>query len=191
MKLIVGLGNPGKEYENTRHNIGFIFLDNYLEKNNINNLKEKFKSLYTKENIKEEIIFFQKPLTYMNLSGEAIRELINFYKIDPKNDLLVIYDDKDIPLGEIKIKTKGSSAGHNGIKSIINNIGEEFIRLKIGIGKPKNKKDLIPFVLGKFTSEEKEILKNLEEHINKTINSFITYKDINKLISKYTIKKKK
>ncbi|WP_073507876.1 aminoacyl-tRNA hydrolase [Streptobacillus notomytis] len=189
MKLIVGLGNPGNEYENNRHNIGFIYLDKYLKSNNILNFKEKYKSLYTKENIKNETVFFQKPQTYMNLSGEAIYELISFYKINPKKDLIVIYDDMDLKIGEIKIKNKGKSAGHNGIKSIISHIGDEFIRLRIGIGKPNNK-SVISHVLGNFTEEEKNILNNLDKHIFKIINSFINDNNIERLMSKYNIKKK-
>lgn len=185
MKLIVGLGNPGNEYEKNRHNIGFIMLDKYLNHNNINNLKEKYKSLYTKH----ENVFFQKPQTYMNLSGEAIQELISFYKINPKTDLLVIYDDMDLKVGEIKIKNNGRSGGHNGIKSIISHVGEEFLRLKIGIGKPNNK-SVISHVLGNFTKEEREILNSLDKHIFKIINSFINDSDVEKLMSKFNIKQK-
>ncbi len=189
MKLIVGLGNPGSEYEKNRHNIGFIFLDKYLKSNNIFNLKERYKSLYTKEIIKDETIFFQKPQTYMNLSGEAIQELISFYKIDPKKDLLVIYDDMDLKIGEIKIKNNGRSGGHNGIKSIISHIEEEFIRLKVGIGKPNNK-SVISHVLGNFTEEERNILDDLDKHVFKIINDFISSNDVEKLMSKYNIKQK-
>ncbi|WP_064609112.1 aminoacyl-tRNA hydrolase [Streptobacillus moniliformis] len=189
MKLIVGLGNPGNEYEKNRHNIGFIYLDKYLKANNISNLKEKYKSLYTKELIKNETVFFQKPQTYMNLSGEAIKELISFFKINPKKDLLVIYDDMDLKLGEVKIKNNGRSAGHNGINSIISHIGEEFIRIKVGIGKPNNK-SVISHVLGNFTEEENIILNKLDQHIFKIINAFISNNDIEKLMSKYNIKKK-
>ncbi|CAM3151683.1 aminoacyl-tRNA hydrolase [Streptobacillus ratti] len=189
MKLIVGLGNPDKEYEKNRHNIGYIYLDKYLDANNISNLKEKYKSMYTKELIGNETVFFQKPLTYMNLSGEAIKELITFFKINTKKDLLVIYDDMDLKVGEIKIKNNGRSAGHNGIKSIISHIGEEFIRVKVGIGKPNNK-SVISHVLGNFTEEENIILNKLDKHIFKIINAFINNTDIEKLMSKYNIKQK-
>lgn len=189
MKLIVGLGNPGIEYEKNRHNIGFIMLDKYLKKNNINGFKEKFQSLYLKDNN----IIYQKPLTYMNLSGNAIKEIINFFKIDPKKDLLVIYDDMDLKIGEVKIKNNGSSAGHNGIKSIISQIGEEFIRLKIGIDKPLKNKTVISHVLGNFTEEEKNQLTQLEEHIFKIIKDFNNDENIEVLMSKYNkkIKNKK
>lgn len=187
MKLIVGLGNPGNEYTNNRHNIGFIILDNYLKDKNLN-FKEKFSSIYAKENINNENIFYQKPLTYMNLSGKAIYDLISFYKIDTKKDLLVIYDDMDINIGEIKIKKNGKSGGHNGIKSIISYIGEEFTRLKIGISKPKNDKNIISHVLGNFSKEELNILNNLNDIIKKAINDFINNIETEKLMSKYNIK---
>lgn len=187
MKLIVGLGNPGKEYEKTRHNIGFIILNKYLKKHNISNLKEDFSSKYIKTKINNENVIFQKPQTYMNLSGNAIYQIAKYYKIK-NEDILVIYDDMSLNLGEIKIKNKGSSAGHNGIKSIITNLGEIFNRLKIGIGKPKNK-DVINYVLGNFSKEEEEAINNLDDHLFKIIDAFIENVDYEKIISKYTIKK--
>ena len=104
MKLIVGLGNPGEQYKLTRHNIGFIFIDEYLKENNINDIREKFKSEFIQTNFQNEKIFYQKPLTYMNLSGEAIAEAVKFFKIDPKTELFVIYDDMDMKFGKLKIK---------------------------------------------------------------------------------------
>ena len=130
MKLIVGLGNPGREYENTRHNIGFMAL-NYFPGNNFDG--EKFNAMYKKTKIEEEDVLFIKPLTYMNLSGEAVERYVNFYKIDHK-DILIIQDDLDLPTGTIRLKYKSSSGGHNGIKSIINLLGtDELPRLKVGI----------------------------------------------------------
>lgn len=187
MKLIVGLGNPGKEYEKNRHNIGFILLDEYIKKFNNIIWKNKFNSLYTKININGEEVFFQKPLTYMNLSGNAIIEITNFFKIENK-DILVIHDDLDIKIGEIKIKANGSSGGQNGIKSIISVLGENFNRLRIGIDRPKNE-NIINHVLGNFSKEEFEEIEKIKENAFNIISDFISGKEINNLSSKYNIKK--
>ena len=150
MKLIIGLGNPGREYENTRHNIGFMVLDNYLKDTS---WQSKFQALYTTQNIHNEKIIFLKPTTYMNLSGNAIREFLNFYKLTPE-DILVIHDDLDLPIGTYRLKTNSSAGGHNGIKSIIENLGTNaFLRLKVGISKNTNI-DTKDYVLGKFTPQE-------------------------------------
>ena len=150
MKLIVGLGNYGQEYKMTRHNVGFIFLDEYFKYNKITDIRNKYKSEFVELNKNGEKVFFQKPLTYMNLSGEAISDVIRFYKLDPKTDLFVIYDDMDLPMGKLKIRKDGSPAGHNGIKSIIENLHtQEFLRLKVGISKPEN--NIINYVLDKFS----------------------------------------
>lgn len=180
MKLIVGLGNPGSEYSKTRHNIGFIFLDAYLEKNNLF-CKSGFRSNYCKK----DDIFFQKPLTYMNLSGQAIQELCSYYKIKSK-DVYVIYDDMDLEFGKIRIRDKGSSGGHNGIKSIISNIGDDFIRIKFGIGAKKN--DSISHVLGNFSKEELEIIDNKKSLITNLIDDIINDLDTEKIKTKYNNK---
>ena len=147
MKLIVGLGNPEKKYDNTRHNIGFMVLDNYLGKVDY---KSKFNGLYYEKNINNEKVIFLKPQTYMNNSGLSVFEFVNFYKISLK-DILIIQDDLDLDIGMIKFKFNSSSGGHNGIKSIINCLGsQEFSRLKIGINN-EYKKDTIDFVLSKFS----------------------------------------
>lgn len=169
MKLIVGLGNPGREYKNTRHNIGFIVLDNYLGKVD---WKTKMESYFYTTEINNEQVIFIKPLTYMNLSGLAVRKVVNFYKIDVK-DIFVIHDDLDIELGNYKVKRNSSSGGHNGIKSIISELNTEaFGRLKIGIGKS----DKIPtdkYVLTKFSKNElDEINKNMDK-FKEIINEFI------------------
>ena len=189
MKLIVGLGNPGEQYKLTRHNIGFIFIDEYLKENNINDIREKFKSEFIQTNFQNEKIFYQKPLTYMNLSGEAIAEAVKFFKIDPKTELFVIYDDMDMKFGKLKIKKEGSAGGHNGIKSIISHIGKDFIRIKYGIGKPELKEETIKHVLGKFTPEEKEILKESRKKIFDLIEDIKTNTPVEKLMNKYNSKK--
>ncbi len=180
MKLIVGLGNPDLKYQNTRHNIGFMVLDNYL--GNIT-WKNKFNALYTTKDIYNEKVIFIKPLTYMNLSGNAVREFVNFYKINLE-DILIIQDDLDLPLGKYRIKTNSSSGGHNGIKSIIENLGSNnFARLKIGISKNSH----IPtkdYVLESFKKEELEILNNLYSRFNAILEDFI-HENITTLMNKY------
>lgn len=169
MKLVVGLGNPDKKYENTRHNVGFMVIDNYIG----NELwQKKFDSFYVKKVIKGEIVYFIKPLTYMNLSGNAVSSFANFFNIKAE-DILVIQDDLDQEIGKFKLKKNSSSGGHNGIKSIIEKLGtDSFSRLKIGISNNK-KGDTIDFVLGKFNSFEKEILTKNLEIFNSIIDSFI------------------
>lgn len=169
MKLVVGLGNPGREYKGTRHNVGFMVLDEYLGKVNWKNKMES--EIFIKEVNNEQIIFV-KPLTYMNLSGLAVSKIINFYKIDVK-DILIVQDDLDMSLGTYKIKRNSSSGGHNGIKSIISEVkSEAFARLKIGI----DTSSPIPvdkYVLGRFsTAELNEINKNMNTFIN-IIDKFI------------------
>lgn len=182
MKLVVGLGNPESKYVGTRHNVGFDIIEDLIKEYDVVNMKEKFKSLYQIVNVNGEKIIFQKPLTYMNLSGDAIVQICNFYKIKSE-DVLVIYDDMDIEIGSLKIRDKGSSAGHNGIKSIISNLGEKFLRLKIGISKSKN--DKISFVLGPFSSEEKEKLQISLKKVPEIVSDFSKGFDANVLMNKY------
>lgn len=169
MKLIVGLGNPGREYKHTRHNIGFMILDNYLGKVS---WKNKMDAYTYKKEINNKEVMFMKPLTYMNLSGLAVNRLVNFYKIAIK-DILVIQDDIDLQLGTYKVKSNSSSGGHNGIKSIIKELNSnEFTRLKIGIGRS----ELIPaesYVLTKFSDEDTEKIKNNYIKFNEIIDTFI------------------
>ncbi len=169
MKLIIGLGNPGKEYQNTRHNVGFMVLDNYLK--NVN-WKEKYNSLYFEIIENEEKIIFLKPQTFMNLSGNSVLNFVNFYKIDIK-DILVISDDLDMELGSFKIKTNSSAGGHNGLKSIISCLNtENFYRLKIGISHDKNT-DTKDYVLGNFSKKELEILEGVINFSKEVIDCFI------------------
>jgi PTH1 family peptidyl-tRNA hydrolase len=172
MKLIVGLGNPGNEYNKTRHNLGFLVLDKYLEENNLKFDKDKFESIYTIDRIGEDRVIFQQPMTFMNLSGTAVKQLSDFYKIKPE-DILIVYDDKDLPVGDIRVRTKGSAGGHNGIKSIINQLGtENFGRLRIGIGS-NPKINTADYVLGKFSKEDQEIIDNKMSGYIKEIDNFI------------------
>ena len=172
MKLIVGLGNPGKEYENTRHNVGFNVIDLFLKKNNLSLNKEKFNGKFTKVNINDNEVIFLEPQTFMNLSGDSVRKIIDFYKIKI-DDILIIQDDLDMPVGKIKLKEKSSSGGHNGIKDIEQKLKtNSFKRLKIGISndKSKNTKD---YVLGKFSKEEKQILDKTYEICLNILNDFL------------------
>ena len=169
MKLIVGLGNPGNDYKDTRHNVGFLVLDSYL---NTSDWKEKFNALYHEERINGEKVVFVKPLTYMNLSGDAVGQFVNYFDID-LNDILVIHDDLDLTFGTYKLKKNSSAGGHNGIKSIINRLGSDsFARLKIGISHDKSI-DTKDYVLGKFSKSEKDKLTEMQKDFAKIIESFI------------------
>lgn len=157
MFLIVGLGNPGSEYEDTRHNIGFKVVDNIAKEYNIEINRQKFKGMCGEGFINGEKVILLKPTTYMNLSGESIREVVDFYKLS-NEDVLVIYDDISLDVGRLRIRDKGSAGGHNGIKSIIAHLGTDvFPRIKVGVGQPNV--DLVHYVLGKFSKEEMEILR--------------------------------
>lgn len=155
MYLIVGLGNPGKKYEFTRHNSGFLFLDFLAAKYNIKINKIKFKGLYGEGCIENEKVILLKPSTFMNLSGESVREAMNFYKLSNEN-IIVVYDDISLPLGRLRIRESGSAGGHNGIKNIIlHTSSDKFKRIRLGIENQNNKKDdLADFVLDKFSDSE-------------------------------------
>lgn len=169
MKLIVGIGNPGKSYENTRHNVGFMVVDAYLGDVSY---QEKFNALYAKKIVDGEIVYFLKPLTYVNNSGQAVAAFMKYFDIDIK-DLLVIHDDLDEEVGKFKLKINSSSGGHNGIKSIIAHLNSQaFLRLKIGINS-KYRHDIIDFVLGKLSKSEMEIFKENVETYKEIIDSFI------------------
>ena len=161
--LVVGLGNPGSKYDNTRHNIGFATMDYICEKTGTKLDKAKFKSLYGTWKYKDKKIILAKPQTFMNLSGEAVGEITNFYKI-PAENVIIIFDDVSLAVGKMRIRSKGSAGGHNGIKSIISHIGDKFPRIKIGVGeKPHPDYDLADWVLGKFTDGDKKLLSEKYE----------------------------
>ena len=183
MKLIVGLGNPGREYENTRHNIGFICIDHYANTNNLDSFKEKFNGAYTKFMYNNEQAILLKPLSYMNLSGTVVKKYVDYFKINP-SDILVIHDDLDMPTGKIKLKANSSSGGHNGIKNIIQELNtQNFNHLKIGISKD-NRMEVKDYVLGKFTQEEKDVLNELVKTTDNIINDYLTT-NFDKLMGKY------
>ena len=180
MKLIVGLGNPGKEYEKTRHNIGFMCLDNYL-----GDVKwsSKFNGLYYETNIHGEKYIFVKPQSYMNLSGGVVRQYKDYFDIDIK-DILVIQDDLDLPVGKIRLKVNSTAGGHNGIKDIIANLGTDaFARIKVGVSQDRSI-DTKDYVLGKIGKEDMKTIFDKFSDINKIIEEF-DYSQINELMGKY------
>ena len=169
MKLIIGLGNPGKEYENTRHNTGFMVLDRLSEKLNIEMTQNKFKGLYGKSKYKGEDVILLKPQTYMNLSGESVRQVMDFFKIN-QEDILVIYDDLDMPVGKLRLRQSGSAGGHNGIKNILYLTGKDtFPRVKIGVGKKPNP------VLSRFTKDEQDAINQGIENASDAVIDYLDH----------------
>lgn len=185
MFIIAGLGNPKKEYDNTRHNIGFAFIDALADKYNISVMDVKNKALTGKGIINGQKVLLVKPLTYMNLSGESIRPLVDYFKVDPETELIVASDDISLPPGQIRVRKKGSAGGHNGLKNIIQHLGsEEFQRIRIGVGEKPKGYDLADYVLGHFSKDEKPLMKEgtdkaieaaimmLEGEIDQAMNEF-------------------
>ena len=159
MYIIVGLGNPSKEYENTRHNIGFDVVDRIIDKYDIPYSGTKHKAMYGSGMIDGVKAVVAKPLTYMNLSGEAVRALVDFYKVDPQTEVIIIYDDVALEPGKLRIRKKGSAGGHNGIKSIIEHLGTtEFVRIRVGVGEKPKGWDLAKYVLGRFSKDERKLV---------------------------------
>ncbi|MCF0227816.1 MAG: aminoacyl-tRNA hydrolase [Malacoplasma sp.] len=188
MKLVVGLGNYPKEYENTRHNVGFMVIDQWLKKHDIVLTENNFKGHYIKfKNQDDEDWIVAKPYTYMNLSGEFVRSLIDFYKIDVE-DILIILDDVDLPVGTWRVKKTGSSGGQKGMQSIINLLAREDIkRIKIGIGRPTNG-DIVKWVTSKFSPEER---KKVQPAILKSVDfmdELMSGTDFEKAVSKFNAK---
>lgn len=157
MILLVGLGNPGSEYAETRHNVGFMAVDEIVRRYSFSAFKSKFKGEIAEGNIQNERVIILKPSTYMNLSGESVRAVCQFYKI-PTNQVIVFHDDMDLPIGKVKVKTGGGSGGHNGIKSLDSHIGNGYMRIRIGIDKPVLREQVVDWVLSKFSPEAHRIL---------------------------------
>ena len=164
MLLLVGLGNPNPNNTNNRHNVGFSVIDAINAEFKLSKQKPKFKGLLTTGKIDEQKVFAIKPLTFMNSSGICIKEVIEYFKIDAK-DVFVFHDDMDIDIGKVKVKFGGSDAGHNGIESIDKNIGKNYSRIRIGIGRPKNNSAGIDHVLDSFSNDEKEIVEKITKNI--------------------------
>ena len=174
MKCIVGLGNPGKKYEMTRHNIGFLAIDQLAAKHGITVNETKFNAIMGTGRINGERVVLVKPLTYMNLSGEAVRPILDYYKIAIE-DVLVIYDDLDMVPGKLRLRPKGSAGGHNGIKSLIQHLGTmEFKRLKLGIGRPPHPLSVIDWVMMNYRKED---LPALQETLDQAVSAATDFAD--------------
>lgn len=188
MFIIAGLGNPGKQYENTRHNVGFDAIDFLVDEYRIPSSGKQHKAMYGKGIIEGQKVILAKPMTYMNLSGEAVRALVDYYKVDPETELLVIFDDISLEPGNIRIRKKGSAGGHNGIKSIISHLGtQNFQRIKVGVGeKPKNW-DLADYVLGTFSKSDRQLVDDALERTAKAA-AMIVRGDIDEAMNIYNKK---
>lgn len=188
MYIIVGLGNPTKEYDNTRHNIGFAAIDMLADKYGINVTEVKHKALLGKGVINGSKVILVKPMTYMNLSGEAVRAVIDYYKVDEAEELLVIYDDISLDVGQLRVRKKGSAGGHNGIKNIIAHLGHDtFKRIKIGVGEKPKGYDLADYVLGHFSKEDLTVLKEGMERVDGAVN-LILEDNIDDAMNRYNTK---
>ena len=189
MFVIVGLGNPGKKYENTRHNAGFIALDALADKYGISISEKKHKALCGSGVIEGNKVVLVTPQTFMNLSGESVRSIMDFYKIDPEEDMLVVYDDISLAPGNIRIRKKGSAGGHNGIKSIIAHAGtQNFMRVKVGVGEKPSGWDLADYVLGHFSEEDNVKLKEVMPDIIQAI-TLMVQGDVDKAMNDFNAKK--
>ena len=182
MLLLVGLGNPNPNNTNNRHNVGFLVIDAINAKFKLSKQKPKFKGLLTTGKINEQKVYAIKPLTFMNNSGICIREIIEYFKINVK-DVFVFHDDMDIDIGKIKVKFGGGNAGHNGIESIDKNIGKDYSRVRIGIGRPKNNSTGVEHVLDNFSNEEKKDMEEVNNNIIKSLSILIN-KDLDLFSSK-------
>jgi len=182
MLLLVGLGNPNPNNSNNRHNVGFLVIDAINVKFKLSKQKPKFKGLLTTGKINDQKVFAIKPLTFMNNSGVCIKELIEYFKIDVK-DVFVFHDDMDIDIGKIKAKIGGSNAGHNGIDSIDKNIGKNYSRVRIGIGRPKNNSTGVDYVLDNFSGDEKQNVERVTKNIIESLSILIN-KDLDLFSSK-------
>ncbi len=177
MKIIVGLGNIGENYEGTRHNIGFTVIDYIAKKEGILVLEKKHKAIIGKGYIDGERVILAKPVTYMNASGESVRELVDYYKVDHENDVIIIHDDISLDEGNIRIRKQGSAGCHNGLKSIISHLGNDtFVRIKMGVGDKRGRADLADYVLGHFTKEDLDIMKPAVEKAYEAVKMFVAGK---------------
>ena len=189
MYIIVGLGNPKKEYDNTRHNIGFDVIDALAEDNRIGMTEKKHKAIIGKGIIAGQKVILVKPQTYMNLSGESVRELIDYYKVDETEELIVISDDISLDVGQLRIRKKGSAGGHNGLKNIIMHLGHDtFKRVKMGVGEKPKHFDLADYVLGHFSKEERSVMNDSIKDACKAIEMMIN-DDVDGAMNIYNKKK--
>ena len=190
MLVIVGLGNPDDKYQGTRHNVGFDVIDLLAEKYNIAVDTKKHRAYIGKGIIGGQKVILAKPQTYMNLSGESVRSLVEYYKVDPETELLIIFDDISLDVGQLRIRKKGSAGGHNGIKNIIANLGTSVLqRIKVGVGEKPKGYDLADYVLGRFSKEERELIKEGFECAAEAV-AMITAGEIDQAMNKYNRKRK-
>ena len=190
MLVIVGLGNPDDKYQGTRHNVGFDVIDLLAEKYNIAVETKKHRAYIGKGIIGGQKVILAKPQTYMNLSGESVRSLVEYYKVDPETELLIIFDDISLDVGQLRIRKKGSAGGHNGIKNIIANLGTSvFQRIKVGVGEKPKGYDLADYVLGRFSKEDRELIKEGFECAAEAV-AMITAGEIDQAMNKYNRKRK-
>ncbi|MDM8125624.1 aminoacyl-tRNA hydrolase [Mediterraneibacter glycyrrhizinilyticus] len=190
MFIIAGLGNPDRQYEGTRHNVGFDVIDRLADKYNIAVDVKKHRALLGKGVIEGQKVILAKPQTYMNLSGESIRSLVDYYKIDGEHELLVIYDDINLGVGQLRIREKGSAGGHNGIKNIIAHLGTQvFPRIRVGVGEKPSRYNLADYVLGHFSRAEKELMDEGYDHAVKAVGMILSGR-IGDAMSEYNRKKK-
>ena len=175
MYLVVGLGNPGRQYEATRHNMGFDTIDYLVEEYKVPQGGVKCNAMYGKTVIGGEKVILMKPLSFMNLSGGPVRDMVNYFKIDPETELIVIYDDIDLDPGQLRIRKQGSAGGHNGIKDIIRQLGtEKFLRIKVGVGAKPKGWDLADYVLGRFSTEDRKIVDEAIAKAGKAVDIMIS-----------------
>ena len=190
MFIIAGLGNPTLQYEGTRHNVGFDVIDMLADRYNISVDGRKGRALVGKGIIEGQKVLLVKPQTYMNLSGESLRELVNYYKIDEEHELLVIYDDISLDVGQLRIRKKGSAGGHNGIKNIIAHLGGQvFPRIKVGVGEKPPKYDLADYVLGHFSKAEQELMSEGYDNAVKAVELIVS-DQMSEAMNEYNRKKK-
>ena len=190
MYIIVGLGNPDKQYEGTRHNAGFDVIDHLAEKYNISVDTKKHRAYIGKGVIEGQKVILAKPQTYMNLSGESVFSMTDYYKVAPEEELLVIYDDISLDVGQLRIRKKGSAGGHNGIKNIIAHLGTmDFPRIKVGVGEKPKGYDLADYVLGKFSKGERELMEEGYQNAVEAVAA-IVQGNIEQAMNQYNKKKK-
>ncbi len=190
MYIIVGLGNPDKQYEGTRHNVGFAVIDKLAEKYNISVDTKKHRAYIGKGVIEGQKVILAKPQTYMNLSGESVFSMTDYYKIAPEEELLVVYDDISLDVGQLRIRKKGSAGGHNGIKNIIAHLGTmEFPRIKVGVGEKPKGYDLADYVLGKFSKGERELMEEGYQNAVEAVAA-IVQGNMEQAMNQYNKKKK-
>lgn len=188
MFIIVGLGNPGKDYTNTRHNIGFDVIDALADAAGISVIEKKHKAIIGKGVIDGQKVILAKPQTYMNLSGESVRDIIDYYKVDEEQELIVISDDISLDVGNIRIRKKGSAGGHNGLKNIIAHLGHDtFMRVKMGVGEKPKGYDLADYVLGHFTGDERKIMNEAAKSATEAIRMMMAG-DVDKAMNEYNKK---